>query len=366
MKIAIFQNFLDTIGGAEVVGLTLARELKADIYTTNIDREKIRQMGFDDVTIYSIGRVPVNAPFRQQMVSWRFRRLNLKGKYNFFIINGDWAVSGAVKNKPNLWYVNATIRELYDMYSYVRENVLGPIKRPVFDVWVGYNRYLNKKHIAYIDSIASNSTFTQERVKKYLHRESELIYPPTQTQKFHYEKSGDYWLSVNRIIGYKRVDMQMKAFALLPDEKLIILGPYEKSRTSLAYVELVKRLKPENVEIIEGANSFEELVHYYANCKGFITTCRNEDFGMTAIEAMASGKVVIAPHEGGYRETIVNGKTGICIDDMTPQKLADTVRNISQVLAQDPDYYVTSCREQAMKFDVSIFIRKIKDMIYAR
>ena len=74
MKIAIFHNFLDNIGGAEIVGLTLAREFDADIYTTNIDKEKIIKMGFEDVLprLYSIGKVPINAPLRQQFVLWRF------------------------------------------------------------------------------------------------------------------------------------------------------------------------------------------------------------------------------------------------------------------------------------------------------
>ena len=66
MKIAVFHNFMDNIGGAEMVGLTLARELKADFYSTNIDEDKIKKMGFADIRLESIGRVPVNAPFRQQ------------------------------------------------------------------------------------------------------------------------------------------------------------------------------------------------------------------------------------------------------------------------------------------------------------
>ncbi len=363
MKIAIFQNFLDTIGGAEVVGLTMARELKADIYTTNVDREKIRQMGFDDVAVISIGRVPVNAPFRQQLVLWRFRRLNLKGKYDFFIINGDWALSAAVNNRPNLWYVNATARELYDMRDYIRKNLIGSLKKLIFDVWVMYNRYLNSKYVSHIASIASNSVFTQVRVKKYLHRESELVYPPTQTNKFHFEKTGDYWLSVNRIISYKRIDIQMKAFAQLPNEKLIILGPYEKSSTSIEYVDLVKKIKPPNVTIIEGADSFQELVNYYANCKGFITTCLNEDFGMTAIEAMASGKPVIAPYEGGYRETVIDGKTGLHIKDINPEKLVEAVKRVGLVLIENPNYYVKACQLQAVKFDISVFIAKLRKMM---
>jgi glycosyltransferase involved in cell wall biosynthesis len=365
MRIAIFQNFLDNIGGAEVVGLTLARELKADVYTTNVDREKIRQMGFGDVTVRSIGRVPINAPFRQQAVLWRFRRLNLKDQYDFFIINGDWAVSAAVNNKPNLWYVNATIREIWDLHGYIRQNLMGPFKRPIFDIWAAYNRRLNKKHVGHVGAILSNSAFTKERVEKYLGRASEIVYPPTQTERFHRGKTGGYWLSVNRIVAYKRVDMQMKAFSLLPNERLIVLGPYENAAANLAHVGSVKKIRPENVTLIKNASSFEELAGYYADCKGFITTCHKEDFGMSAVEAMASGKPVIAPDEGGYRETVIDGKTGMLIRDITAEKLADAVRAMSAVLEKNPEQYAKECREQALRFDVSVFMRKIRSAIGA-
>lgn len=360
MKIAIFQNFLDNIGGAEVVGLTMARELDADIYTTNINREKIANMGFADVKIYSIGKVPVNAPYRQQLVLARFRMLNLKNKYDFFIINGDWAVSAAINNKPNLWYVNATIREIWDLYEYVRENMARPWMRPIFDIWTIYNRYLNKKHIGHIRTIISNSTFTRDRIKKYLNRESVIIYPPTQTKKFYYGKNGGYWLSVNRLAQYKRVDMQIRAFEKMPEEKLVILGPYEKAKTSLDYGNFIKKIKPPNVTLIDHAGSFEELANYYADCKGFITTCHKEDFGMTAVEAMASGKAVIAPNEGGYRETIINGKTGILIDGINPEKLAGAVKKLGEKIDENPELFKKECQKNAEQFDVSIFIKNIK------
>ena len=109
MKIAIFHNYMDNIGGAEYMDLILARELNADIYTTNIDKEKIGKMGFSTNNIYSIGEIPINAPFRQEAAYWKFRFLNIekrfKKKYDFYIIGGDWAMSGAIKNKPNLWLV---------------------------------------------------------------------------------------------------------------------------------------------------------------------------------------------------------------------------------------------------------------------
>ena len=100
MKIAIFHNYLDNIGGAEIVGLTLAREFNADVYTTNIDKEKINKMGFSDVIprIFSIGTVPINAPFKQQFSLWKFRKLNLFVFPIFF----TYTIHNFVINRINL------------------------------------------------------------------------------------------------------------------------------------------------------------------------------------------------------------------------------------------------------------------------
>ncbi|MEK6823064.1 MAG: glycosyltransferase family 4 protein, partial [Nanoarchaeota archaeon] len=103
-RIAIFHNYMDNIGGAERVGLTLAQGLGADIYATVANRDAIRRMGFD-VGIKTLGWIPTNAPWRQQMASWRFSRLDVADNYDAFIIDGDWAVSAAPRHKPNVWYV---------------------------------------------------------------------------------------------------------------------------------------------------------------------------------------------------------------------------------------------------------------------
>ena len=164
MKIAIFHQFLDNIGGSEIVCLTLARELKADIYTTNIDKEKIKKMGFENVNVISIGKVPIHAPWRQQLAFARMRFLNLKNKYDCYIIGGDWAISSAINHKPNLWYVHSPIREIYDLHKYVRQNMMADWKRPIFDLWVKYNRRLNKKYTAHAEKIICNS---QQWLLKY-------------------------------------------------------------------------------------------------------------------------------------------------------------------------------------------------------
>lgn len=369
MRIAIFHNFLDNIGGAELVTLILARELNADIYTTNIDYEKIKKMGFDldKIKIYSIGKIPLNAPFRQQSALRKFRRLNLNKngrKYDFFIIAGDWAMSGGVNNKPNLWYVHSPIREIWDLRKYVRQNLVPKLLRPIFDIWVKYNRYLNKKYVKDIDKVVCNSINTKNRVRKYLKRDAVVINPPTETSKFYYNKIGDYWLSVNRLISHKRIEMQLEAFSKLPNEKLIIVGSYEKSKHFQEYAKYIKKIKPKNVEILSWVGD-EELKDLYSCCKGFITTAGDEDFGMAPVEAMASGKPVIAANEGGYKETVVDGMTGKLIEGITSEKLMQAIRKINNELKtkQNQEKYKIACQERARQFDTQNFIGKIKTEI---
>ncbi|MFA6253932.1 MAG: glycosyltransferase [Candidatus Paceibacterota bacterium] len=357
-KIAIFHNFMDNIGGAEILSLTLARELKADIYSTNVDIEKIAKMGFADVTVKSIGHVPVNAPFKQQFSLWRFRHLNLRDQYDFFIISGDWAMAGAVNNYPNLWYVHSPIREIWDLYEYTRKNTVPVWARPIFDLWVKLNRYYNRKYIKRVDLIACNSQNTKNRLTKYLNREATIINPPIETKDYYGKPNGNFWLSVNRLIGHKRVDLQMKAFSALPNEKLILVGSYEQSRHFQQYADYIKRIQPANVEIKSWV-SRQELLDLYANCRGFITTAQDEDFGMTVVEAMAAGKPVIAPNEGGYKESVIDGETGKLIDNIDSNKLIEAIKKIGP----QAENYQAACLKQAQKFDTQVFIAKIKALI---
>ncbi len=358
MDIAIFHNFMDNIGGAEKVSLILARELGADIYTTNIDEEKIEKMGFHGLNINSIGNVPTSAPFRQQKALRHFRKLRLGDEYDFYIIAGDWAMSGAVNNKPNLWYVHSPIREIWDLYDYTRKNMVPWYLRNAFDLWVWHNRRLNRKYAGHVERIACNSLNTKKRLMKYLGKEAEVIHPPVDTRKFRYRKNGDFWLSVNRLIFHKRIEVQMQAFRRMPDEKLVIVGSYEKSRHFLSYKRYLESIKPSNVTIINWVSS-DELTRLYADCRGLIATAEDEDFGLTPIEAMASGKPVIAANEGGYRETVIDGVTGRLIDKIDEDKVVKAVRDIGK----NPESYKNACLRQAEKFDVKLFIQRIKEVI---
>ena len=365
MKIALFHNYMDNIGGAEIVTLTFARELNADIYTTVFDTKHIINAGFADVIprIKSIGKIPKQAPFKQQLASLRFRRLNLGRKYDFYIISGDWAMSGAVNNKPNLWYVHSPLNELWQFRGIIKEKMLSKWKHPIFDIWVWFNKKLTLSYSKHVGLWTCNSGNTQERIRRFYGKEAKVIYPPIDTTKYENGADKGYWLSVNRLIDHKRVEMQLAAFAQLPNERLIVVGSYEKNVNQFEkYRAGLEQMRPPSVELKQWVSDME-LIDLYSNCKGFITTARDEDFGMTAVEAMASGKMVIAPKEGGYKESVLHEKTGILIDDITPKKLADAIIEANTVLKNNADYYVQECLKRAVIFDTKNCISKLRKLI---
>lgn len=357
MKIAIFHNFMDNIGGAEKVSLILARELGADIYTTVADSSMIKKMGFSP-NITQLGWVPINAPFRQQLSSLRFRLLDLDKKYDFFLIAGDWALAGAMHNRPNAWYCHSPTREIWDLHSYTRKQLVHPFKRPLFDVWVEYNRHCNKKYVRHVDTVIGSSRNAQQRLRKYLRRDSALIYPPIETKKFHYRPAENFWLSVNRLISHKRIHWQIEAFRRMPEQNLVIVGSYEKSRHFLEYARYITRIKPINVTLLHWIDE-KKLVDLYSRCRGLLATAHDEDFGMTTLEAMAAGKPVIATDEGGYRETVIDGQTGRLIA-ATPEAIVEAVRELSPRVHT----YQAACQQQAGAFDTAICLQKWREVIY--
>ncbi|MFZ4632095.1 MAG: glycosyltransferase [Patescibacteria group bacterium] len=356
---------MDNIGGAEIVTLTLARELKADLYTTNIDVEKIKKMGFEDVLnrVFSIGKVSKKSPFRQQAAFTKFRKLNLSGSYDFFIISGDWAMSGAFNNHPNIWYAHSPLNELWALRGRVKREILKVWQKPIYDIWVLINRCLSLKYSKRVDIFVCNSKNTKNRIKKYYQRNAIIINPPVYTSNYYNNLSKDYWLSVNRLTKNKRIELQLKAFSLLPSQKLVIVGSYEQGSDQFeTYKKYLCELKPSNVEIIHWEDT-KKIIELYANCKGFITSSRDEDFGMTPIEAMASGKPVIAPNESGYKETLINKVTGVLIDDIDEGKLAQAILEVDKNLNKNPNMYKEVCIKQAKHFNSSNFIKKINLLI---
>lgn len=357
MRTAIFLDYIGAIGGGERVALMLARDLKADIITTDVSLEAVKRLGYGDIRIRSLGQTVKIPPFKQISASLLFSACDVSKDYDFFIFSGNWSHYAAWRHHPNLWYCYTPVRAFYDLRGSMISRQPNAILKILAALWIGVHSRFDQRSVRSLDRVVAISKTVQERIKKYHNRSSEVIYPPVDFTRFRFEEYGDFWLSVNRIYPEKRIDLQFAVFRELPEERLVMVGGYAEGDHASKYYEKLARDIPDNVEML-GAVSEDELIALYARCKGLICTALDEDFGLTPLEAMASGKPVVAVNEGGFRETVVHGKTGLLVN-ADRDELARAVEEI----AKDPERYKDACMKRAKEFDISVFLDEIHSLI---
>lgn len=353
MKVAIFHDYFGAIGGGEKVVVALARTFDADIITTDVDAAARID---STVRITSLGPTIKVPPFKQISATSKFSSCNYSDEYDFFIFSGNWAHYAAKKHQPNLWYCHTPVRAFYDLYDTFlqRQNL---ILRQFYRAWVATHRKFDQNAVGSVNRIITNSRNTQGRIEKYYNRDSTILYPPVDSSNYSCKEYGDFWLSVNRLYPEKRIELQIEAFRAMPDERLIIVGGYSEGDHAGLYVDRIRRNLPRNVEL-RGEVSEVDLMDLYARCRGFITTARDEDFGMTPVEAMAAGKPVVAVDEGGYRESVIDSVTGFLV----PADISAIIPAVEKV-SQDPSKYGEACLSRAKQFDLSAFEDRIRRVV---
>lgn len=357
MKLAILHNYLNNIGGAEKVSLTLARELNADLYSPIADQAMIKKMGFT-IPVHTLGWIPTNPPWRQQAAWWRCRQFKLPTQYDHLLITGDWAISAAHTNHSTTWYCHSPSRELWDLYDYTRHSIVPPLSRPAFTVWAALNRRLQRRAVSSLTHVIASSKNAHQRLQHYFHRPAPVVYPPVDTTQYRYKENGPFWLAVNRLVSYKRIALQLDVFRQRPEERLILVGSYEAARHFRRHLTQIKQALPANVTFLHHISD-EQLRTLYARCKGLIATSSGEDFGLTTVEAMASGKPVIAVNEGGFQETVQSPDTGELIP-ATPEALNDAISRVGR----SPARYREACQIHAHRFDTATCVAALKQHLY--
>jgi glycosyltransferase involved in cell wall biosynthesis len=352
VRIAIFHDYFGAVGGGERLVVAMARILDADIITTNTDAV---QRIDPTVRVVSLGKTLSFPLLKQISASILFYCSDFTHQYDFFIFSGNWAHFAAHRHHPNLWYCNTPTRLFYDQYqSFIsRQNFF---RRPAARLWITLHRYLDRRSIGFTDTIVVNSKNVQARVKQYYQRDSAIIYPCIDTSRFSCREYGNFWLSVNRLYPEKRIGLQIRVFRELPAEQLLIAGGYSEGDHASEYVQKITRDLPPNVTVL-GEVSEEKLIDLYSRCRGLICTAVDEDFGLTPLEAMASGKPVVAVNEGGFRET-VTPQTGLLVE-ATQDIIASAVKTISR----NPEAYREACIARAREFDLPLFAGWIKEAV---
>lgn len=332
VKIALVHDYLKEFGGAERVLRVLADMYpEAPIYTAFEVSGSPAAEAFRDRTVHEskwagllkIGKLYSPLRFLAPLV-WQSLDLS---EFDMVITSASWYITRGFKVSDHtkvICYCHTPPRYLYGYETSIDFQKYWPVKLYALIV----NHFLRLWDFETVKSVNKwlvNSQNVQNRVRKFYRQEAEIVYPPIETERFKKAAVGvakeGYFLIVSRLVGAKGLEEAAQAAGNL-GFKLKISGA---SAGFSDVEEKLTKLGKGNVELL-GRVSDANLALLYAKADGFIALARDEDFGMTVVEAQAAGTPVLAFNGGGFRESIIDQKTGILIDDITVQAIEEGLK----------------------------------------
>lgn len=356
MKVALVHDLLVQYGGAEKVLKTLEEIFpEAPIFTLVFNEEKMGKFfNKNKIKTSFIQNLPRGSSAYRWYLSLMptaTENYDLSG-YDLVISSSSAFAKGVITATETLHicYCHTPTRYLWtDTHQYINGLSNNNLIKKIIPTVLTKLRMWDQLSADRVNHFIANSENVKKRINKFYGKDSFIIYPPIDTEKFKLnQRLGNYFLTGGRLVPYKKFDLTITAFNRLGlPLKIFGIGPeYEK---------LKKMAKP-NIEFL-GFVSDENLATLYGQAMAFIHP-QVEDFGITAIEAMASGRPVIAYGDGGILESVKNHETGLFFDEQTWESLADTI------LSFNPEKFNPQLiRQEAEKFDKKVFKDKIEDFV---
>jgi len=274
-------------------------------------------------------------------------------KYDVILSSSHAVAKGVLthSNQLHISYVHTPIRYAWDLYhQYLRESGLDTgLKGKLAKYFLHKIRMWDISTINRVDHYIANSNYIARRIKKIYGKESTVIYPPVDVEKFKlHEEKEDFYLTASRMVPYKKIDLIVEAFSKT-DKKLIVIGTGPD-------MEKIKSFAKNNVEFL-GFASDKVLLAYMQKAKAFVFAAE-EDFGIVPVEAQACGTPVICLGKGGTKETVIDKVTGIHFEEQTVTSLLNAIDRF-----EDLEFNSKKIREHALKFSKERFEKKIEEFV---
>ena len=360
MKVALVHDYLNQMGGAERVVLAF-HELfpEAPLYTSIYDPRRV-DAAFQQIDIRTsfMQRLPFVKKHHQPFLPlypFAMERLDLRG-YDL-ILSSSSAFGKGVITKPgtmHICYCHTPMRWCWNYDEYVEREQLGKLARGVLPFLITWLRVWDQTTAMRVDHFIANSPAVADRIQKYYRREAVVIPPPVDASRFLFDPTTqpeDYFLVVSRFMPYKRIDLAIQACNRLQLPLVIIGSGRDQQR--------LQQMAGPTIRFL-GRLSDAEVLHYYAHCRALILP-GEEDFGITPLEAQASGRPVVAYSAGGALASVIDGVTGTFFQEQTVESLAATLAAFDET-RYDPQII----REHALEFDKPRFHRRILQFIEAK
>lgn len=279
--------------------------------------------------------------------------------YDIVFSSSHAVAKGAKTNKAQLHicYCHTPIRYAWDLKDqYLTEAGLDKgLKSLLAKSVLKYIRNWDLKTSNRPDFMIANSRHIAERIKRIYNRDSVVIYPPVDVEKFSVAKDrDDYYLTASRFVPYKKIDMIVEAFSQMPDKKLFVIGKGPEE-------DKIKSKAKQNIEFL-GFLESDSLKGYMQKAKAFVFAA-NEDFGIVVVEAMACGTPVIAWNFGGVSETVLDSKTGVLYPEQNVKSLIAAVGRFEKMKDSFDHHRI---RDHSIQFSRKIFEEKISKFVWEK
>lgn len=328
---------------------------RAPIYTLVYDKKSM-QGAFEDKSIRTsfLQNIPL-ARSRHRLfpllMPLAIEEFDLS-KYDLIVSTSNSYAKGVNASSVHICYCHTPMRYAWDdCHKYLREFSYPGLLKKMVPFAMNYIRVWDRISAERVTRYIANSQCVANRIKKYYRKDAAVIYPPVDVSRFYVSKKiEDYFLIVSRLLPYKRFDVAIEVFKDLGIPlKIIGEGPDEKRLKNIAG-------NAPNIEFL-GRLPDDQTTEYFSRCQAFIFPSE-EDFGIVQVEAMASGRPVIAYRSGGALEVVVEGKTGVFFDEQTPESLKNALIKFKEI-SFDP----CVIRKYALKFNKDVFKEKIVSFV---
>ena len=357
MKIALVHDWLPFIGGAERV-LTNFLELypNAPIYTTICNKSKMDGL-LKEANIITSNLQKKNKEIENHRKLFPFMMTAIESfnlnDYDVVLSDSSSVAKGAITppDTIHICYCHSPMRYAWEFsHEYAGKMAgKGGLKAKLLSYFLTGVRLWDNASSDRVDYFIANSQNVAKRIWKHYRREAVVIHPPVRCNLFNISDiDEEYFLIVSRLQEYKRIDLAIEVFNKLGLPLVIIGdGPDRKK---------LEKMAKSNVKFL-GRESDEVIKEHYAKCRAFLFA-GEEDFGITPLEAMASGRPVIAYRKGGALETVVQNKTGVFFDNQTCEDLLQAIKKFEGMT-----FDKIEIRKHAETFNEQIFKEKIKRFV---